>query len=310
MPVVIETATSLTPDDAAAVRALATAAGSADGVAPLSEQTLLRLAGHSGGIQHLLARQDGQVVGYAELESSGPTDTADPADTAHTAEFAAELMVGPHHRRQGIGRGLAEAAIALAGAAQLRVWAHGDGAAARALAERTGFVRSRVLLQMRRDLAGELPEAQWPPGMVVRTFKPGADEGAWLAVNAAAFATHPEQGRWQRADLELRESQDWFDPHGFFLAERDGTLVGFHWTKVHRDERPPIGEVYVVGVLPEAGGQGLGRALTLAGLHHLQGLGLGSVLLYVDESNVAALKTYERLGFSRWATDVMYSRHP
>jgi mycothiol synthase len=172
-----------------------------------------------------------------------------------------------------------------------------------------GFVRSRVLLQMRRDLAGELPEAQWPAGMVVRTFKPGADEAAWLAVNAAAFATHPEQGRWRMADLEQRESQDWFDPHGFFLAEHDGKLVGFHWTKVHRDERPPIGEVYVVGVLPEAGGQGLGRALTLAGLHHLQGLGLGSVLLYVDESNVAARKTYERLGFSRWATDVMYSRH-
>jgi mycothiol synthase len=299
VPVVIETATSLSPDDAAAVRALATAAGSADGVAPLSEQTLLRLADDSGAIQHLLARRDGQVVGYAELEATGPGENA---------EFAAELIVGPHHRRQGIGRELAEAAITLAGAAQLRVWAHGDGAGARALAEQMGFVRSRVLLQMRRDLAGELPEAQWPPGMVVRTFKPGADEVGWLAVNAAAFATHPEQGRWQMADLEQRESQDWFDPHGFFLAERDGTLVGFHWTKVHRDERPPIGEVYVVGVLPEAAGQGLGRALTLAGLHHLQGLGLGSVLLYVDESNVAALKTYERLGFSRWATDVMYSR--
>ncbi len=199
------------------------------------------------GVQHLLARREGGVVGYAELEATG---------TGDAAEFAAELIVGPHHRRQGIGRELAEAAITLAGAAQLRVWAHGDGAGAVALAERMGFVRSRVLLQMRRDLAGELPEAQWPPGTVVRTFMPGADEAAWLAVNAAAFATHPEQGRWRMADLQQRESQDWFDPHGFFLAERDGTLVGFHWTKVHRGERPPIGEVYVVGVLPRSGRSG------------------------------------------------------
>jgi mycothiol synthase len=299
VPVVIETATSLSPQDAAAVSALAVAAGAADGVAPLSEQTLLRLDVDSTGIQHLLGRQGGAVVAYAQLEATGSGDTA---------EFAAELVVDPRHRRQGLARELAEQASSIVAGGQLRVWAHGDGAGARALAERMGFVRSRVLLQMRRDLAGELPQAQWLPGVTVRTFAPGRDEAAWLAVNAAAFATHPEQGRWQLADLEQREAQDWFDPAGFFLAERDGKLLGFHWTKVHRDESPPIGEVYVVGVLPEAGGQGLGRALTLVGLQHLRDLGLESVLLYVDESNVAALKTYERLGFSRWATDVMYSR--
>jgi mycothiol synthase len=171
-----------------------------------------------------------------------------------------------------------------------------------------GYERSRVLLQLRRELSDELPEAVWPPEITVRTFRPGRDETAWLAVNAAAFATHPEQGRWRLADLQQREQQDWFDPKGFFLAERDGELAGFHWTKIHRDETPPIGEVYVVGVLPSAGGHGLGRALTLVGLHHLRSSGLANVLLYVDESNVAAMKTYERLGFSRCATDVMYSR--
>jgi len=71
----------------------------------------------------------------------------------------------------------------------------------------------------------------------------------------------------------------------------------------------PIGEVYVVGVDPGQQGGGLGRALTLTGVAHLQRLGLEQVMLYVDESNTPAVKMYASLGFDRWSTDVMY-RHP
>ena len=70
---------------------------------------------------------------------------------------------------------------------------------------------------------------------------------------------------------------------------------------------PPVGEVYVVGVDPAYQGSGLGRAVTLLGLHHLQERGLGSAMLYVDGDNTAAVATYTRLGFERTAVDVMYS---
>jgi mycothiol synthase len=66
--------------------------------------------------------------------------------------------------------------------------------------------------------------------------------------------------------------------------------------------------VYVLGVDPGGHRGGLGTALTVAGLRHLAGRGLHTVLLYVDESNAGAVSLYRRLGFTTYATDVMYAR--
>ena len=153
-----------------------------------------------------------------------------------------------------------------------------------------------------------LDQPRLPPGTTLRTFRPGQDEAEWLSLNARAFAKHPEQGDWSRHDLELREQEPWFDPAGFFLAERDGVMIGFHWTKIPAPAEPDkcVGEVYVVGVDPGERGTGLGRALTLAGLGYLRDRGLAEAMLYVDEDNVPAIRMYEGLGFTLWSTDAMY----
>src|SRR4029453_17944902 len=133
-----------------------------------------------------------------------------------------------------------------------------------------------------------------------RPFRPATERAPGLAVNARAFAHHPEQGRWTRQDLDLREAEPWFDPAGFLLAvDIADTVLGFHWTKVHPPEgdEPAIGEIYVLGVDPGGHRRGLGAALSVAGLRHLAGLGLAEVLLYVDEDNPAAVALYRRLGF-------------
>ncbi|WP_260180335.1 mycothiol synthase [Geodermatophilus sabuli] len=295
--------------DVPAVLALLRAATAADGVRPLSEDAELRLqhGGPAGGRDVLARTPDGELAGYARFEGGDGTGDAE-----------AEFVVAPGARRQGVGRCLLTRLEELAGDRPLRVWAHGDLPGSAELATGRGYTRARVLLQMRRDLAGVDPDPRpaLPDGVRVHTFRPGHDEGAWLRVNARAFASHPEQGSWTREDLRLREAEPWFDPAGFFLAwrgDRDdrGTLLGSHWTKVHPpgDEGPEaVGEVYVLGIDPDAQGLGLGRALTDLGLAHLRARGLGQVLLYVDEDNTAAVTLYERSGFTRHAVDVSWRR--
>lgn len=291
---------------AAAVLDLVSAASSTDSVSPLSEPVLLHLRyGGAAQARDLLLRSGGELAGYAYL------DRADPAGGP-----SGELVIHPAHRRRGLGLALTRGALAEVAPRPLRLWAHGDLPAARALARRAGFARVRALWTMRRPLRTPLAMPRFPDGVTLRTFRPGHDEQAWLEINRKAFASHPEQGAWTVADLALREREPWFDPAGFFLAERAGKLAGFHWTKIHQaragrpaDSREPIGEVYVVGVDPGEQGSGLGRGLTLAGLRYLQSRGLPEVMLYVDEANRPAVRLYESLGFTHWHTDVMY-RHP
>jgi len=317
----------LDPPDVEAVRALVEQVTRADGTPPLSEHVLLHLprGGDARG-RNVLVREGGSVLAYAHLDT---TDTVEGS--------SAELTVAPSARGRGLGRALVEQLLSQSPDGRLRLWAHGDAPAAAALAGGLGFRRSRVLLQMRRPLTGELPPVVLPSGVALRTFATG-DEKAWLTLNNLAFADHPDQGGWTPEDVAIRMREPWFDAKGFLLAERDGALVGSHWTKVHgghggadphehaegedhgpghhrggdaehdHHDHPPIGEVYIVAVHPSEQGRGLGPAVTLAGLHSLQGRGLTSVLLYVDESNTAAVRVYERLGFSRHAVDVMYSR--
>jgi mycothiol synthase len=297
----IEALTELPADTAGAVLHLIDTAAALDGQPAVSESGRLHLRGGAReGVRHLLLWTPG-ADGAEELTGYGQIDGTDPVEAP-----AAELLVHPERRSRGYGRALATALLAATGQ-RVRVWAHGGHPAARHLAVQLGLKLFRELRQLRRGLspdAADLPAAALPDGVTVRTFVPGRDEAAWLAVNAAAFAHHPEQGGLTRRDLADREGEPWFDPAGFFLALRGGTLVGFHWTKVHPGG---IGEVYVVGVAPAEQGSGLGRALTSLGLRHLAvDRRLPTAMLYVDADNVPAVRLYGRLGFTTHEVDLMY----
>lgn len=248
-----------------------------DGAPPLSDQARSRV-GAQGGTDLSIRRGD-ELVGYGRVDDG-------------EAELAGETAVLPQ---------LIDAAQTAAGG-RLQVWSHGEHSRVVEPLRTAGFAQIRELFQLRRplEIATLPPEEALPPNVAVRPFQPGRDEAAWLALNAAAFATHPEQGRWTRADLDARIAEPWFDPAGFFLAERGDELLAFHWTKIHPGD---LGEVYVLGVSPAAQGLGLGRALLVRGLRHLAERGCANVLLYVDGDNTAALRLYERSGFTRYDVD-------
>jgi mycothiol synthase len=263
------------------VQSLADAIEARDGEPPLSDQALTQLG--TPDVVHVVARDGDRLVGYAQLDGA-------TLELAGDAAAVTALLDTVEAR----------------GDTDLRVWSHGRRSAVGAVLQSRGYAQLRVLHQLRRSLAEPLPEIAVADGVTIRPFVPGQDEQAWLRVNAAAFATHAEQGRWTLADLTAREAEPWFDPAGFLLAERDGELLGFHWTKIHADG---TGEVYVLGIDPSAQGLKLGPALLVRGLAYLAGRGSDEVLLYVDDDNAAAMGLYERLQFRSHDADSQWRRN-
>ncbi|NYI44106.1 mycothiol synthase [Nocardioides aromaticivorans] len=272
------------PAALAAIEAVAAAAGMYDGAEPLDEAALLRLKHH----------------GLDGLDAHVTTD-----GFALRRGTEVDLVVAPEARGRGLGARLADLAVAAPG--ELTAWSHGDHPAARTLADRLGFARARELWVMRRPTVVPLPAVATPDGIRIRDYGDG-DADALLAVNAAAFAHHAEQGALDRDGLAERMAEPWFDPAGLLLAvDDDGELLGFHWTKQHDQH---TGEVYVVGIQPTAQGRGLGRLLTVAGLQHLASRGVAEVILYVESDNAPARHVYESLGFTHAPADthVQYRR--
>ncbi len=297
----------------AEVRDLLDAVEAADDHAALGEHKWLDLVNSSGRCYAGIVAEDPphpHPVGYAHLSAQPGTPRA-PGSVGH---FGLEVAVDPQHRGVGVEVALLDAALEVAsaeGGGQLHFWVFRPTQIHDALAHRLGFTRGRELFQMRRPLPH--PEAaRWPAGVRVRRFVPGQDEEAWVAVNNAAFAGHPEQGDWDVETLRSREDDRWFDPAGFLLAEDQHGLAGFCWTKVHEGgkaggrAREAMGEIYVIAVDPSRQGTGLGRALVLGGLASLAERGCGTGMLYVDASNQSAVGLYRALGFDVHHIDRAY----
>lgn len=295
--------TTARPDGAQASE-LVKRAERADGFAPLSEQFLRGLVEADLEHRHVLALENGELVGLAATDG----------DTA-------ELVVAPEERRRGIGRAL------IGKLGEVPLWAHGDVPAARAFAAELGYRSTRELLVLALEPESPdieppaLPEgfSAWDLPEAIRKLGREQVITQWLAVNNEAFSWHPEQGGWDRARLRDATQASWFRPGDvWFLVDHFAeTIAGFHWTKWHGDPEPdvgedsapagPVGEVYVIGLADAYRGRHLGDPLLEVGLSHMARRGAARVILYVESDNRAAVKAYRRRGFSPAERHVVYA---
>ena len=296
----VRVAREFTAADAAAVHTLADTVEQRDGVGPLGDETWAGLGGRSEheDVGLFVAAPSGDLCIYGHLAHH------------HELEWSFELaqIDAPDQAAQELARRALEL-VAEAGGGHVTMWVHGITAGDDEFARAAGFVAERDLLQLRAPLPLRTP-ARWPAGITVRTYRPGVDDDAWVAVNNRAFAGHPEQGAWTVDTLRHRREESWFDADGFLLAFDDDGLAGFCWTKVH-DADPPrepaaLGEIYVIGADPRWHGRGLGRALTAGGLESLAERGITIGMLFVDADNVAAVGLYRALGFTDHRVDRAY----
>lgn len=270
----------------------------ADGQPPFSDQSLIDI---ESGVRQLVVLAAREKPAAAAIVLFGSTS------------FEAEFVVDPLERHHGLGNRMMIEMLREAHGT-VRIWAHGDHPDARALAKRYDMEPMRELLQLRAEVAGagSGSGAGSTTTWSIDRFRVGADDAEWLAVNARAFATHPEQGKLTQADLDARIVEEWFDPEDFLIARSpDGAMMGFCWLKVDRSvpatgSTTEPGEFYAVGVHPKYQGVGLGRSLVEAGLKRLAESGIRTASLYVEADNVAAVTLYRSFGFTDHSIDIQY----
>ena len=170
---------------------------------------------------------------------------------------------------------------------------------------------ARDLVTMLRPSLDDVAAPRFPEGVVVRRYRSG-DEDAWVEAFNAAFAGHwggfmgMSAARWAHERTEAA-----FDPEISLIAWDGDRIAGFCHCCINRELNElrgrRVGMIRYVGVAPAWRRQGLGAALTLAGLHALRDAGMASVALGVDAENVTgARRLYERYGFEVVGEQVMY----
>ena len=309
---------------------IAGTAAQVDGYRPFNEQAMFDLASGSRTAL-LIAAED---VGLGAMGREEAIDRA-VVGAAIVGLGELDLVIQPASRGLGHARAALEE-ILVDAPAGLTAWSHGDHPAARALANRYGFESVRTLLQLCTALpfAGTTAAVDGPQQATssasqqtstgpatIEAFRPGIDDAEWVALNALVFADHPEQGSLTAVDLAARAAEPWFNPGDFLIARDRASLrmIGFNWLKIaggsqsnddNDSDDDVIGEIYVIGVHPDAAGQGLGRTLMLAGLERLRERGCTSAELYVEAESASAVHLYRSLGFIDRTVDVQYRRHP
>ena len=142
--------------------------------------------------------------------------------------------------------------------------------------------------------AGAVVEVPTPPGVTIRRIGP-EDGTTWGRIHAAAFELEgAEAAAWPTITSGLADR-----PHtALFLAEQDGRAVGAGSVTV----RHGVAFLRAGGVVPEARGQGIQRALIATRVTHAVEVEEATLLSMCAEPGSVSARNVEVLGFERVGT--------
>ena len=274
-----------TPDDAPAIkRVLDEHALAAFGEIELNEEeirswfTLPRI-----WIQ--LAERDGEPSGYLDVAAEESGHVAVDARTLDREVAAMLVAAAEAHARKTV-----EVPV-------LRGFVQGDEPELREAYEAAGWSPIRYSFQMRIELDHEIPEPEWPEGLVLRNAREGEEERVYEA-NMDSFQDH-----W---DFRPASFEDWtryatggnrHDLSHWWVVEDGAELAAISLNSWHSSGDPHYGWVGALGVRPPWRKRGLGTALLYHTFRDFRERGATRVGLGVDgENTTGAVRLYERVG--------------
>ncbi|MCT1384981.1 GNAT family N-acetyltransferase [Brachybacterium sp. p3-SID1565] len=318
--------TSLRPEDAGALAALANRIHIHDGDEQVADEPSMRewltMPGLDLQADTVAVRDGDELVAYGAVSVSISTDRDGRVRTGVSGGVA------PEHRRGGIGTRILE--LTERRGAQLATERHpgrpahfrafggidapagqdpyspGGRRDARALLERRGYRRARSWSEMAFDLTGTpLPEVE-VDGVEIIAPGPQHREPTRLA-HVAAFADH-----WGSTAPSFEQWAVWWSAHTARTAQSavavdpEGTVLGY---AVASEHKPSVLHLVLVGTRPEARGRGIARAVIARSLRAAADAGYQRAELEVDsESLTGAGRLYESLGFTVHQVSATYEK--
>jgi ribosomal protein S18 acetylase RimI-like enzyme len=146
-------------------------------------------------------------------------------------------------------------------------------------------------LFMRRPNLDALPNIPLPPGAVLREYRE-SDRDSLAALMRAAFSD--ETWTPERVDSALVKPADVVKT---FVIEQEGEIVATASARLLPETYPGSGYVHWVAAHPSRAGQKLGAIVTVAVLQEFVRRGCKDAVLETDDHRLAAVKTYQNLGF-------------
>jgi mycothiol synthase len=237
----------------------------------------------------------GRLIGYAAVFEPGAIVLVHP-EHAEDAETPARLLAFTERRAAERDR------------ASLLQRAGARDEALRRVLEASGYAKLRSILFLGVHLgAGSGPAARTEPpaGVVLEPIDPARDAAAVHHADALAFAGTPgHRPEPLQSFYDEHLAAPDFDPASSRLAKAGETAVGFVLCR----RANGIGWVDVLGVIPDAQGRGIGRALLTAALEDFAAAGLREGRLDVDSDNPRARRLYASLGLELRHEAVIYEK--